>query len=131
MAAITNTQAAFMGCSNLERIYTDANFDSTTSFNNMFAGCDKLTGGQGTKWGTKYSGKDLANIDTCDDSSAKPWDEYNAKVPGVLTLKNEAVGHRYFNLIGNVSTRVKWELLSKEMERLNQVCNVMDLTLYY
>ncbi len=53
-SVLTNCSSMFDGCTNLQTIYTNANFNlnkpQITNGGNMFTGCTKLVGGNGTKF---------------------------------------------------------------------------------
>ncbi|MBR4314834.1 MAG: BspA family leucine-rich repeat surface protein [Lachnospiraceae bacterium] len=98
VSKVTNTRDAFKGCANLERIYVEEEFSAVTQFEDVFAGCNKLVGGQGTKKGSKYAGNELLKIDTVKNNG---WNESkDNRIKGVLTNKNQIVGHRYLNIVG-------------------------------
>ena len=58
-------QSMFNGCCDLVTIYVSNSFDTSnvTSSNNMFKSCNKLVGGNGTKYNSSYVDKDYAKID--------------------------------------------------------------------
>lgn len=63
---LQNTEAMFGGCSNLERIYCPLNWydsDDLTNSQDMFYGCVKLKGGQGTLFQEDYTDKHYARPD--------------------------------------------------------------------
>ncbi len=70
--AITNCSSMFSGCTNLERIYTNANFNlnraAITNGGDMFTGCTKLVGGSGTK----FSASNITNTYARADAAGTP-----------------------------------------------------------
>lgn len=63
---LEDVEAMFAGCSNLERIYSTINWemsDQITKSDNMFYGCEKLRGGNGTLFDPDYVDKRYARPD--------------------------------------------------------------------
>ena len=65
----------FKGCDHLETIYAGNGWstDAVTESHEMFAGCEKLVGGQGTVYDEDHVDAAYAHIDDADDPGYFTW----------------------------------------------------------